>query len=242
MLLLIDGILKFLSDKIREKSAVIGLSGGVDSSLVLTLLSRVLEKEKIIGVYMPDLKSPPEDLEDVDKICRFNNVSFRTINIEGILSQYKQALKIEEPATIGNMKSRIRMSILYSIANSSNGIVVGTTNKSEYLTGYFTKYGDGGCDIEPIIGLYKTQVWELSSQLGLPASIINKKPSARLWESQTDEDDLGISYVDLDKTLIYFQENGEFPNNREGKIVSRLYLSSLHKRKMPYNPEEDPAS
>ncbi len=240
--MILDGIKKFLSDKLSGKNAVIGLSGGIDSAFVVTLLVDSIERNRIFAIYMPDSNSPEEDLIDVEKICKFNSISFETIPIDKIIKEFSKALNLKDSKVIGNLKSRVRMSTLYSVANQNNGIVVGTTNKSEYLTGYFTKFGDGGCDIEPIIGLYKTQIWKLSKEMGLPKSIIEKKPSARLWAEQTDEEDMGISYSELDRILIKFEESGEFPESIEGKIVSNLYLSSMHKRRLPYSPGEDPAS
>lgn len=240
--MILDGIKKFLSDNLNGKNAVIGLSGGIDSSFVVTLLAKSIEKDRIFPIYMPDSNSPDEDLIDVEKICNFNNISFKTISIESIVKEFSRTLNMDDLKAIGNLKSRIRMSILYSFANRNNGLVIGTTNRSEYLTGYFTKYGDGGCDIEPIIGMYKTEIWEASRALGLPQSIIVKKPSARLWAKQTDEDDLGISYADLDRILIEFVKIGKFPESREGKIVSNLYFSSMHKRMLPYSPGEEPTS
>ena len=239
--MILDGIKQFLSDKLSGKNAVIGLSGGIDSAFVVTLLADSIERNRIFAIYMPDSNSPKEDLIDVEKICKFNNISFETIPINDIIIEFSRALNIKDLKVIGNLKSRVRMSILYSVANRNNGMVVGTTNKSEYLTGYFTKFGDGGCDLEPIIGIYKTRIWELAKTMGLPQSIIEKKPSARLWAEQTDEEDLGISYHELDSILIKFEQNGEFPESKEGKIVSNLYFSSMHKRKLPYSPGEDPA-
>ncbi|MHB8360772.1 MAG: NAD+ synthase [Thermoplasmataceae archaeon] len=235
-------IINFLSDKLLNKNAIIGISGGIDSSLVLTLLSNSVSNDKIIPIFLPDNKTPREDFDDVSKICKFNNISFKTIHIDGILHEYKKSLDMGDEKTIGNLKARIRMTILYSIANLNNGLVIGTTNKSEYITGYFTKYGDGACDLEPIIGLYKKEVWELSAELGLPESIIRKKPSARLWEGQTDEEDMGISYKELDTILTSFQDNGEFTESAEGNKVSNLYRSSMHKRRMPYSPGEESGS
>jgi NAD+ synthase len=147
--------------------------------------------------------------------------------------------------TRGNLKARTRMSLLYFHANQMNRMVIGTGNKTEILLGYYTKYGDGGVDLEPIGGLYKTEVWELSRRLGIPESLIAKKPSAGLWAGQTDEADLGISYVKVDEVLRMI-EDGEEPEtilNKTGvsagqlKSVIRRIERNEHKRKAPPVPD-----
>ena len=145
----------------------------------------------------------------------------------------------------GNLKARVRMSLLYFHANQMNRMVMGTGNKTEILLGYYTKYGDGGVDIEPIGGLYKTEVWELSHRLGIPESLITKKPSAGLWPGQTDEDELGISYTKVDRMLIMHEQN-ESPETilnilgvsieQLNSVIKRIGRNE-HKRKAPPIPE-----
>jgi NAD+ synthase len=125
------------------------------------------------------------------------------------------------------------MSILYYQANTLDGIVIGTTNKSEFYTGYFTKFGDGGCDIEPILHLTKTEVRDLSAYLKLPQSIIVKPPSAGLWEGQTDEDELGIKYMDIDSAIENLLIRRNQPSNPVEEKVSELVRASEHKRRLP---------
>jgi NAD+ synthase len=145
---------------------------------------------------------------------------------------------------MGNLKARIRMSLLYFHANRMNRMVIGTGNKTEILLGYFTKYGDGGVDLEPIGGLYKTEVWELSRRLGIPDPLITKKPSAGLWAGQTDEAELGISYVKVDEVLKRLEQNEDPETILNTLGISAEQLNSVmnrierseHKRNAPPQP------
>ncbi|MGE5457132.1 MAG: NAD(+) synthase, partial [Methanococcaceae archaeon] len=145
----------------------------------------------------------------------------------------------------GNLKARVRMSLLYFHANQMNLIVMGTGNKTEILLGYYTKYGDGGVDLEPIGGLYKTDIWELSRKIGIPESLVAKKPSAGLWVGQTDEADLGISYLKLDKALDMLEQHKDPQTILSSLDISSEQLNSVlnrieknrHKRTSPPIPE-----
>jgi NAD+ synthase len=152
-----------------------------------------------------------------------------------------------DPVPLGNIKARMRMVVLYAHANKNNMLVAGTSNKSEMLTGYFTKYGDGGCDIEPIGDLYKTDVWTLAKHLALPPSIIEKVPSAELWAGQTDEKELGLSYEKLDRLLQFLElgDPGHYlkdlgtlalstkTTEEEGRNAINLMIKARHKLSMP---------
>ncbi len=131
------------------------------------------------------------------------------------------------------------MTALYYEANVNNALVVGTTNRSEYLLGYYTKYGDGGCDVEPIIHLYKTDVYAISKIMGIPESIIDKRPSAGLWASQTDEDELGITYSEADPILRKIFDEGFVSDDEKYRKLMDLHMQSEHKRSMPYRLDED---
>lgn len=231
--------------------AVIGISGGIDSALTTALTVEALGKENVLGIHMPELGlTPLEDSEDAKTLADLLGIEFRTIDISGIISALMDAIPDSELADrlcIGNLKARTRMSLLYFHANRMNRMVMGTGNKTEILLGYYTKYGDGGVDLEPIGGLYKTQVWELSRRLGIPESLLTKKPSAGLWAGQTDEADLGISYVRVDKVLSMLEANEESQTILNTLEISLKQLNSVlnrieknkHKRNSPPIPQID---
>jgi NAD+ synthase len=235
--------------KAGVSGAVVGISGGIDSALTSALTVKALGKDKVLGIHMPEYGlTPATDSEDAKTLADWLGIDFRTIDISGIISAFMDAVLESESAdrlSKGNLKARVRMSLLYFHANQMNRMVMGTGNKTEILLGYYTKYGDGGVDIEPIGGLYKTEVWELSHRLGIPESLITKKPSAGLWPGQTDEDELGISYTKVDRMLIMLEQN-EAPETILNTLgVSIEQLNSVikrigrneHKRKAPPIPE-----
>ena len=228
----------FITDKLAGKDAVVGVSGGVDSALVLSLLAKALPKEKIHAFFMPDSNTPKTDSDDVKKLSDALGIEIRTINIGTVSEAFRTLLSIEDRSAMGNVKSRTRMIILYYFANIHKGMVIGTTNRTEYLIGYYTKFGDGACDIEPIMHLYKHDVWDFASFMKVPESIIKKKPSAGLWDGQTDEDEIGISYSDLDKVLedVFDLKIRSLTNKH--KMVEEMHEKSEHKRKLPEFMEE----
>ncbi|MEM1724915.1 MAG: NAD+ synthase [Thermoplasmata archaeon] len=193
-----ETITDFIRTSLNGRKGIVGMSGGIDSSLVAYLASKSAPG-KIIGVHMPELESMKEDENDAKEIAEKFGIDFRVINIEKFIAPFREIYN--DKKVLGNIKARMRMLILYSISNSENGLVIGASNKSELLTGYFTKYGDGASDIMPIGDLYKTQVRLLAKKVGLPDKITNKIPTAGLWKGQTDEDELGIDYATLDKIL-----------------------------------------
>lgn len=194
-------ITQFIGSRFEQadaKYAVIGLSGGLDSSLVLELLKRSIGPERIKAFFLPygSLSGPDRDYAVMaSHSC---GVRMEEIDITDIVS----SVPLESVGMAkGNLMARARMLILYTYANNNNGLVVGTSNKSELLMGYFTKYGDGAADIYPIGDLFKTQVRALSEDLGVPARILERPPSAGLIKDQTDEGEMGIPYPLLDQVL-----------------------------------------
>jgi NAD+ synthase len=182
--------------------AIIGMSGGVDSSVVAFLSAEALGGKNVIGISMPESGvTDPHDVADAREVASSLGMRFRTVDILPVLQSLTQALPDragENVLPLANLKPRIRMTILYYYANLLNGVVIGCSNRSEIRSGYFTKFGDSGADLMPIGHLYKTQVIQLAEHLGLPTHIIRKIPSAGLWRGQTDEGELGISYEKLD--------------------------------------------
>jgi NAD+ synthase len=198
-------ILAFLRRHVESAHAeglVVGVSGGLDSAVVAALAVRALGKEKVLAVMLPAPDSNPQDKEHALLGCSTLGLSPLEHGVGPIVEGLEKTLGYTPEARIkGNAKSRARMLILYAEAQKRNYLVCGTGNKSELLTGYFTKWGDGGVDIMPIGDLYKTQVRELAQHLAIPAPIISKPPSAGLYPGQTDEGDMGLSYEQLDSVL-----------------------------------------
>jgi NAD+ synthase len=234
----LEKISHFITGKLAGKDAVVGVSGGVDSALVLSILAKTLPKEKIHAIFLPDSSTPKTDSEDVKKLSDALGIEIRTINIGSVAESFRALLSIEDKSAMGNVKSRTRMIILYYFANIHRGMVIGTTNRTEYLIGYYTKFGDGACDIEPIMHLYKHDVWDFASYMKVPESIVKKKPSAGLWEGQTDEDEIGMTYSDLDKVLEDVFDLKIRSLTDKHKMVEELHAKSDHKRKLPEFMEE----
>lgn len=220
------------------------MSGGIDSALTAYLTVEALGKENVLGLLLPEKGiSTKQDIDDALEVSKILCIEHKIIDISPVLSSFSSVIpSFDRKARIsnGNLKARIRMCILYYHANLMDRIVVGTGNKTELLLGYFTKYGDGGVDIEPIGYLYKTQVRGLSGFMGIPARLIEKTPTAGLWPGQTDEDDLGASYETTDRILALLidekKEISEIRSNFPPGIVDKLaarVLSSAHKRICP---------
>ncbi len=228
----VDKIKKFIQNNLSGKSAIVGISGGIDSALVLKLLSLSIPRERILAFHLPLEISGDSDISLIEKNI---GVSIETISIRKMVDAFTSTLPEGDVRVKGNLMSRIRMCILYYYANLVDGLVIGTTNRSEYLTGYFTKYGDGACDIEPILHLYKTEVRSMAQLLGLPEKIINKAPSAGLWEGQTDEEEIGMKYDELDRNLIVAEKKADLKVIDER--IASLIRSSVHKRITPRSPK-----
>jgi len=181
---------------------VVGLSGGVDSALVARLARDALGPEHVLGILLPDAHVPAGLVEETVGFARGLGIEHRTIAIDALEGAFRAAVpEVQDRVALGNTAARIRMTLLYTLARETRRLVAGTGNKSELLLGYFTKYGDGGADLLPIGDLYKTDVWALAEELGLPPAVVDRAPSAGFWEGQTDEGELGVAYRDVDRIL-----------------------------------------
>jgi len=235
---LVQKLCVWMEDKVIEakaKGIVFGLSGGLDSAVVAALSIRIFP-QNTLAIIIP-CHSLEADINDaLDFIDKFN-IPYKIINLSKVYDSLIHLLNDKEKEESfklaeANIKPRLRMTTLYYFANELNYLVVGTGNKSELMIGYFTKYGDGGVDILPLGNLVKSQVRELAKYLGIPKKIINKPPSAGLWEGQTDEKEIGISYEQLDKYL----RTGRSSNKIIEKKIQDKITKSAHKRTTPEKP------
>lgn len=233
-----EKIVRFIRKKVEDAGAtgvVLGLSGGIDSSLTAFLCAKALGKEKVLALLMPDTGG--------EQVAKLLGVDYENINLDNVAGAAQNACKFADAGRVpaGNLKARLRMALLYYHANVMKRLVAGTSNKTEILTGYFTKYGDGASDFIPLGGLYKTQVRELARFVKLPEKIITATPTAGLWEGQTDEGELGIDYETLDRVLELFEKNRNVAQaTEELKVLQEKVIAvwqrvrnNAHKREMP---------
>ncbi len=240
-----DRIANFIAKQQQDigfKAGVIGISGGIDSSLTAVLTRKALPDSKLELVFMPEETTPERDARDVKKLGQEFDLDIKTIDIDEYFEVFRREFSELSAIAGANIKARLRMILLYTVANEQDGLVIGTGNLSEWLLGYFTKYGDGAADIAPLLHLFKTEVKELARYMELPESIIEKPPSAGLWEGQTDEEELGGSYEDLDRVLYCKTELGLSREETAEKLdldeefinhVYSLVNDTEHKRKNP---------
>lgn len=244
----VDLQVDFIKRVMQQFKAVIGLSGGLDSAVVAALAANAIGKENVYAIMMPSATSPSLDLEYAEKQAKRLGINYEVFPIEKIISAIEKARPNQQyfkhKIQKGNLQSRVRMSILYDKAWQLNGLVLGTTNLSEYATGYFTKFGDGAADIEPILNLYKTQVRQIAEKLEIVEEIKQRKPTAALWEGQTDEEELGMDYETLDKILIGLELKFDIEEILKINGLARAQVESIflrikaneHKRKLPLAP------
>jgi NAD+ synthase len=201
---------QFLRAHLSESGAdglLIGLSGGIDSALCARLARDAIGADRTHALLLPDASFPSALRAEVEEYAHQLGISFREIGINGPESAFRALFpEVTDRVSWGNVKARIRMTTAYLWAREHRLLVLGTGNKSELLMGYFTKWGDGGVDLEPIGDLYKTQVRELAAQLDLPHAVRERAPTAGLWEGQTDEGELGLPYSELDQILFGFEQ------------------------------------
>jgi NAD+ synthase len=232
---LVERLVNWLQERVREAGKdgiVVGLSGGVDSATVGALAKRAMG-DRMIGLLMPCHSNPEDERWARVAADRFQ-IPTRRVDLTPLYDGILQIFPPGSDMALANLKPRLRMITLYYFANSHNYLVAGTGNKSELMVGYFTKYGDGGVDLLPLGGLLKTQVRELAQQLGVPQDIIQRPPSAGLWEGQTDEGELGLSYEELDRILTCLEAGDTSSCDPQAvERVRQLHRASQHKRELP---------
>ncbi len=210
---------------------VIGVSGGVDSAVAASFCCRAIGPDRVLGLSLPAALSNRQDCEDAAALCAWLGMEHRTECIEPVLNGFRSLPGFTEtPALLGNLMARIRMAILYYHANRENRLVCGTSNRSEYLIGYCTKYGDNAADIQPLLHLYKTDVYVMAREMQIPAPILSKAPTAGLWPGQTDEGELGLSYDRIDAALRSLEANNWRAGDATQELVLAMVKKSSHKR------------
>jgi NAD+ synthase len=244
-----EQLIHFIQKTLKKSGAqvaVIAVSGGIDSALSLTLAVKAIGADNVYPLLLP---YGTQDMKDALAVCEWNQIKKTNIvehNIKEDVDLIVAKLNVSDSDHLrkGNIMARTRMIFVFDTAKARNALVVGTENKSEHYLGYFTRFGDEASDIEPICGLYKTQVRQTAKELGIPKSILTKSPSAGLWESQTDESEMGFSYEDADKVLMELIDKQTAPEKISVSGVSQTVIeavlarvkSQAFKREVPYRP------
>jgi len=234
---------KFIREKVDEADAeglVVGLSGGIDSATCLKLAVSALGSEKVVVLIMPGEPSREKNTEDARGLAESLAVERTEIEIDETVESFRESLSFEPGKEgLGNVRARTRMVYTYALANKENLLVLGTGNRTEFLLGYFTKHGDAATDIAPLLDLYKTEVRQLAKHIGLDSKFIDKKPTAGLWKGQTDEDEIGTSYENMDRILEALVDEEKSVEKAsqyleaEKDVIKRIddmYRNSEHKR------------
>ena len=244
---------RLLTDRIRNaveatgcKGVVLGLSGGIDSAVVAKLCVDAIGAENVMCVFMPSRVTPHDDYKTTSDLCTQWGMEYRILDVQPAVDSLSAILATssDTPLDRGNIAARCRMIVLFNLAKKMGKVVMGASNESEIMIGYFTKFGDGACDISPLSGIYKTQVKQIARIIGVPGEIIKKPPTAGLWIGQTDEEELGMTYDELDPILYHISlgrtddQISSVTGIPKGKAVSvrEWVIRSEHKRNPPVRP------
>jgi NAD+ synthase len=237
-------IVDFIKDAVHKngfENAIIGVSGGIDSAVVLSLVQRALGNSHTSAALMPYKLSSEGSLKDGKAICELLKINYDVIDITTSIDGYFDRFPTDNKMLIGNKCARERMSVLYDLSARKKALVVGTSNKSELLIGYSTLFGDSAAAFLPIGDLYKTQVFALAKYLNIPENIIKKRPSADLWKNQTDEGEIGVTYKELDEILFQVIDCRKKSRELEAagyskttiEKIMKMVMNSQYKRTMP---------
>ena len=245
---LLQSFIKDTVKKTKSKGVVIGLSGGIDSAVVTKLCADALGPENVLNIFMPSRGTPAEDYKTTADLAALWDTEYRVVDVQPAVDALAAVLlsDAETPLERGNISARCRMAVLYNLAKKRQYLVAGTSNQSEIMMGYFTKFGDGACDMTPLANMYKTEVRQIAAIIGVPQPIIDKPPSAGLWEGQTDESEMGIKYEDLDAILYEMEQDRTdaqiaadtgLPKEQVSDIRRQVQLME-HKRMPAFRPSE----
>ena len=227
----IELIIEFIRKQLSQagfNKIVVGLSGGIDSSVTAALSVRAIGKENVFAVMLPYHSSHPDSLIHAIEVAESLDIKYEIVNISPMVDAYFKNFAPEaDILRKGNRMARERMCVLYDRSAKNKALVAGTGNLSEIMIGYCTQYGDSACAFEPIGHLYKTEIYKLAEILELPESVITKKPTADLWEGQTDEEEMGITYAELDEILYQLLDE----KSSEKELISTFGEDKIHKVK-----------
>jgi NAD+ synthase len=237
-------LVRFLHDETTNsgfRKAVLGLSGGVDSALVAFLAAKALGPENVLGVMMPYKTSSAASIDDARAVVSALGIRTELVDISPMVDAYRATVGLEDKLRAGNVMARQRMIVLYDFSMRDRALVYGTSNKTELLLGYGTMFGDLASAINPLGDLYKSQVWQLAAAIGVPDAIVKKRPSADLWEGQTDEGELGFAYRDVDRLLFQMVDQRRTDQELESagfdvafvKKIRSMVQRSQFKRRLP---------
>lgn len=233
-----DYLVSWIKEEVNKaglQGVVVGMSGGVDSSVVAALAKEAFPQNSL-GVFLP-IGNMGKDFEDAKAVAENINIKTENVDLTDAFEAMKKATPASGKLSIANIKPRLRMTALYAIAQENNYLVLGTDNAAEWILGYFTKYGDGGVDILPIVHLTKGEVKQMAKDMKLPEIVYTKAPTAALWDGQTDEEELGYSYDEVDKYI----KGEKIDEVIEAKIKKQIRITE-HKRKslpMPNKPKTE---
>jgi NAD+ synthase len=247
-----EHVVTFIRDVVDDagaEGAIIGLSGGIDSTLTAHLAAEALDPERVHGLIMPSEVNREDDRSDAERVAQELGIAYDVVEIRSIVDRLASAFPEgrDDKLATGNVRVRIRGVLNYYVANHENRIVLGTGNRTEALTGYFTKYGDQAVDCNPIGNLYKQQVRQLAAHVGVPEDLVMRTPTAGMWVGQTDEEELGLSYDVIDAILALHVDGPlstaatvralDGVDEEQVADVVDLYERSAHKRSMPPAPD-----